>query len=74
MLDLTHNGTSNFAVWSLDSSFGMIDLLVNEIGSYSGRRMVHGGWFSQPELVRHLDIDADGAWSITASPCPQPDP
>jgi len=68
VLDLTHNGTSNFAVWSLDSSFAMIDLLVNEIGSYSGRRMVHGGWFSQPELVRHLEIDADGAWSITARP------
>ena len=68
VLDLTHDGTSNFIVWSLDSSFGLIDLLVNEIGPYDGRRMVHGGWFSAPELVRHLDIDADGAWSITARP------
>jgi hypothetical protein len=68
VLDLTHDGSSNFIVWSLDSSFSMIDLLVNEIGSYQGRRMVHGGWFSAPELVRHLDIDADGAWSITARP------
>lgn len=68
MLDLTHTGSSNFIVWSLDSSFGPIDLFVNEIGNYQGRRMVHGGWFLQPELVRHLDIDADGAWSITARP------
>jgi len=68
VLDLTHNGTSNFIVWSLDSSFGMIDLLVNEIGPYEGRRMVHGGWFTAPEFVRHLDITADGAWSITARP------
>jgi hypothetical protein len=68
VLDLTHTGSSNFSVWSLDGSLGLIDLLVNEIGSYQGRRMVHGGWFSQPELVRHLDIDADGPWSITARP------
>ncbi|MEX1126458.1 MAG: hypothetical protein WEE53_12415, partial [Acidimicrobiia bacterium] len=68
VIDLTHNGTSNFIVWSLDGGFANIDLLVNEIGSYQGRRMVHGGWFSQPELVRHLEIDADGAWSITARP------
>ena len=68
VLDLTNDGTSNFIVWSLDGSFANIDLLVNEIGSYSGRRMVHGGWFSQPEFVRYLEIDADGAWSITAYP------
>ena len=68
VLDLTHDGTSNFIVWSLDNSFAKIDLLVNEIGNYQGRRMVHGGWFTQPELVRHLEIKADGAWSITAQP------
>jgi hypothetical protein len=68
VLDLTHNGTSNFIVWSLDSSFRTIDLLVNEIGGYQGQRMVQGGWVFQPEFVRHLDIDADGGWSVTASP------
>jgi hypothetical protein len=67
VLDLTHTGSSNFIVWSLDTSFASIDLLVNEIGAYDGRRMVHGGWFGAPELVRHLEIDADGAWSITAA-------
>lgn len=68
ILDITHDGSSNFIVWSLDDSFDQIDLLVNEIGVYEGRRMVHGGWFSSPELVRHLEIDADGNWSITARP------
>lgn len=68
VLDLVHDGSSNFVVWSLDGDSEQIDLLVNEIGTYDGRRMVHGGWFSAPEPVRHLDIEADGNWSITARP------
>jgi len=68
ILDITYNGASNFIVWSLDGSFDPIDLLVNEIGSYSGRRMVHGGWFFVPDLVRHLEIDSSGPWTITAQP------
>jgi hypothetical protein len=68
ILDITYNGASNFVVWSLDGSFDLIDLLVNEIGSYSGRRMVHGGWFFVPDRVRHLEIDSSGPWTITAQP------
>lgn len=68
ILDITHDGSSNFIVWSLDSEFETIDLLVNEIGSYDGRRPVNAGWFFEPDLVRHLEIDADGSWSITARP------
>lgn len=68
VLDITHHGSSNFVVWSLDGSLETIDLLVNEIGLYEGRRPVHVGWFSSKELVRHLEIDADGNWSITARP------
>ena len=30
--------------------------------------MVHGGWFSAPDLVRHLEIDSSGPWTITAQP------
>lgn len=30
--------------------------------------MVHGDWFGAPEAVRHLEIDADGDWLITAKP------
>jgi hypothetical protein len=68
ILDLTYDGGSNFIVWSLDGSHDLIDLLVNEIGSYTGRRMVHGGWLSSPDLVRFLDITANGPWSITVRP------
>ncbi len=68
VLDITHDGSSNFIVWSLDSEFESIDLLVNEIGSYDGRRPANVGWFFEPDFVRHLEIDADGYWSITARP------
>lgn len=68
IVDLYHDGSSNFIVSSLDKDFEDIDLLVNEIGTYEGRRMVHGGWFGAPELVRHLEIDADGNWTVTARP------
>lgn len=53
---LTHNGKSNFAVWQYCTN-GHSDLLANEIGAYSGRKIVKGG-----SCV--MAIDADGAWSI----------
>jgi len=34
--DLTHNGTENFIVWLLDESGNELDLLANDIGSYTG--------------------------------------
>lgn len=57
IVTLTHNGSSNFIVRSIQRSEE--NLLVNEIGSYSGRRPLFG---SDPVL---FDIDADGAWRIT---------
>ncbi len=73
LIDLAHNGSSNFIVWSLNGAFGQIDLLVNEIGSYSGRRGLNTGWFSSSGLdpVRHLEIDADGSWTLTVRPMTQ---
>jgi hypothetical protein len=68
IVDFAHDGKSNFIVWSLDDTYSEFDLLVNEIGAYHGRRMVQGGWFVQPEYVRHLEIQADGNWTVTASP------
>jgi hypothetical protein len=53
---LTHNGKSNFAVWQYCTN-GYSDLLANEIGAYSGRKIVKAG-----NCV--MAIDADGAWSI----------
>jgi hypothetical protein len=70
IVDFTHSGSSNFSVVSLDAGLAHIDLLVNEIGQYMGRRGLNVGNFSftAADIVRHLDIDADGAWSVTVRP------
>lgn len=62
---LSHNGSSNFAVWALDSEGGNSDLLVNEIGAYDGRVLYNG---SDREEMAALEISADGAWEITLEP------
>ncbi|KQV26664.1 hypothetical protein [Yonghaparkia sp. Root332] len=52
--DLAHTGESNFAVWSYGASS---DLIVNEIGAYTGQVR----WPAGTALVQ---ISADGAWTI----------
>ncbi|MBA8847600.1 DUF4190 domain-containing protein [Microcella alkalica] len=52
--DLAHTGDSNFAVWSYGSSS---DLVVNEIGAYTGQVR----WPAGTALVQ---ISANGAWTI----------
>lgn len=53
---IRHSGRSNFAIWQYCSN-GNSDLLVNEIGNYSGRKTLLSG-----SCV--LVIEADGNWSI----------
>jgi hypothetical protein len=53
---LTHVGSSNFAVWQYCTN-GDSDLLANEIGSYTGRKIVKSG-----SCV--IAVEADGTWSI----------
>jgi hypothetical protein len=57
---ITHSGSSNFAVWSLESSGSLQRLLVNEVGRYSGIRPV-----DLEGTPAALKIEADGAWTIT---------
>lgn len=57
-LKITHSGRSNFAIWAYGDSGR--DLLVNEVGKYSGEVLV-----SADTAV--LEITADGAWSIQKS-------
>jgi len=58
--EITHNGESNFSVFSYPiSDDGFADLLINEIGPYSGSVRFPG-----PALI---EISADGDWSITLS-------
>jgi len=51
----THNGAANFVVTSYNSSGS--NLLVNEIGHYTGQTTLPDGSFL-------LSITADGAWTI----------
>ena len=56
---LTHDGKSNFAIVLEDERERYISLLVNEIGSYSGKKSANltiGKYY--------LDITADGDWTI----------
>ena len=53
---ITHSGSSNFAVWSYSDSGR--DLLVNEIGKFSGEIQL-------PPGMMLLVINADGAWTVT---------
>ena len=62
VLSISHNGRSNFAIILKDSEGNWVDLLVNTIGPYNGRKTVKVDvgtyWF---------DITADGAWAIKFS-------
>lgn len=53
---LTHDGQSNVVLWAYTDD-GEWDLLVNEIGEYSGEQRLPSG-----TVV--LEIDADGDWTL----------
>jgi hypothetical protein len=56
---LTHEGKSNFAIVLKDEREKYISLLINEIGSYSGKKSANltiGKYY--------LDVTADGTWTI----------
>lgn len=56
---VTHQGSSNIALWSVDENGQDLDLLVNDIGNYQGQVALN---FSEdPAAIR---VEADGDWSI----------
>ncbi|MFA7174821.1 MAG: hypothetical protein WC340_15705 [Kiritimatiellia bacterium] len=57
---LTHNGDRNFAVWLMDSDGDKKELLVNDIGSFSGSHAI--GIKDAGKYL--LDITADGRWTV----------
>ena len=61
----THDGGSNFAVWSLDSDLEQIDLLVNTIGRFSGTTLLDR---YDGESTARIEVEADGAWTIKLQP------
>lgn len=60
---ITHDGASNFAVFAYPAE-GRRDLLVNEIGAYSGTRPL--GWLELP--IVDIEVQADGIWTFTVLP------
>jgi hypothetical protein len=60
VIEFSHDGDSNFYVWSLDESLSSIDLLVNEIGTYNGTRLMQA---EADESVTGLEVGADGNWT-----------
>lgn len=55
--DFTHVGESNFAVEAYAGNGDYVDLLVNEIGTYSGANTIPSG-------TRLISVIADGDWGI----------
>lgn len=56
---VTHSGSSNIALWSVDENGQDIDLLVNDIGNYAGQ--VAFNFREDPAAIR---VEADGAWTL----------
>jgi hypothetical protein len=67
--EMTHDGHSNFAIWLYDKDGYRVDLLVNEIGAYSGSKVVGvtGSIGQASPGIHYLDITADGNWTITVT-------
>ena len=57
---VTHRGSSNFVVESIDAAGSSIDLLVNTIGDYGGT-VIFGIGADHPIAFK---VQADGAWKI----------
>jgi len=62
----THNGSSNFIVWLYGANGEAVDLLANEIGTYSGSKLVEvqAGSYGASPGVHVLSVRADGDWSV----------
>lgn len=67
--EMIHDGYSNFAIWLYDSEGRRVDLLVNEIGTFEGSKVVGvtGELFDASPGIHYLDITADGNWKVIIS-------
>ncbi|MEX1077679.1 MAG: DUF4190 domain-containing protein [Homoserinimonas sp.] len=59
---ISHVGSSNFAIWSLDAGMNQDELMVNTIGNYQGTVLFNN---SSGVDISSLEISADGAWTVT---------
>lgn len=61
---ISHHGSSNFDVWTLNTRLKQQDLLVNTIGNYSGTVAID---FEDTTTAR-VQFEADGTWKMTIKP------
>lgn len=61
----TTSSGGNFVVWNLDEDGQHIDLLVNEIGKYSGARPID---IRDRDNTVRFEVNADGPWKIDVVP------
>ena len=64
LIALSHNGSSNFVVKTVDSGGESVDLLVNTIGAYDGTVTDYEAF----QNASMLEVSADGEWSATFYP------
>jgi len=59
----TNSGNSNFIVHITDTSGSVEDFVFNEIGPYSGKKIIRIG-----AGKHYLDVNAEGSWTIIITP------
>jgi hypothetical protein len=59
VFEIVSSGQDHTAVWSLDEGLQQSELLVNQVGHYSGRRLV-----GLPNPAMGLQIDTGNSWEI----------
>lgn len=67
IITMTHSGSSNFQLELLDYGGETVDWLVNEIGSFDGRKAIgvrEDNWMGAKPGIHLLDITADGNWTV----------
>jgi len=68
VFNMTHDGDSNFAIYLLSTEGEIAELLVNEIGSYSGKKAIgvkQGNIIGARPGIHILSITADGNWAVS---------
>jgi hypothetical protein len=68
---MNHDGKSNFIITLLDNNGKLTELLVNETGSYSGKKAIgvkKNNFIGAKPGIYILSVIADGNWSISIKP------
>lgn len=60
---VTHDGSRNLALWSVDAGGQDLDLMVNTVGTYEGQVALN--FREDPAAIR---VEADGNWTIELIP------